>query len=424
MFRSSRFFASLALVGAFLVSGIFQVFAQSAVNPFEQMDSGVRDCVKNALGEARYNELASGASFAEEDGSKIKSANCFQSYSRPVSEPVLETPQKSETPSREEVKPEGVESSGTQLDPKMETCMRETFGEERHNAMKKGEIQPTEEEMKKGKTCFTKTGQEIPRVEESPGKEMSDKTMQCMKLAIGEKRFEQMMKGEIEPSPEDRAAAERCFGGKNYAAAPQPEMKMSAEIMSCLKNAVGEARFNAISAGQDRPTSVEEEKGRFCFEKEKKKGDSAAKVLPPDPKEVPFIKEDKATVEITKVEAGDTTITIEGVGPKNSVIDIYIYSEPTRVSVATAQNGAWLYKLEKELGGVHTAYAAAKKKGETVRSPAASIQAVEEAAAATTIPQITEEGLNKTRLLAAIIVGFVTLFLAGLFIWFGARRRD
>jgi hypothetical protein len=62
--------------------------------------------------------------------------------------------------------------------------------------------------------------------------------------------------------------------------------------------------------------------------------------------------------KVSRVEAKEQGVLIEGTAPPNSIITVYIYSVPTVVIIQADASGNWKYSLDKPLAdGRHTVYA-------------------------------------------------------------------
>lgn len=92
----------------------------------------------------------------------------------------------------------------------------------------------------------------------------------CVKSAIGEVRYQAISTGQSVPTAEENDKFHRCF--ETYQTTiPERFVPTSTplppEVQSCLKLAVGAQRFYEINSGRSRPTATENEKGRGCFDK-------------------------------------------------------------------------------------------------------------------------------------------------------------
>ncbi|KKR28945.1 MAG: hypothetical protein UT59_C0014G0001, partial [candidate division CPR2 bacterium GW2011_GWD1_39_7] len=81
--------------------------------------------------------------------------------------------------------------------------------------------------------------------------------------------------------------------------------------------------------------------------------------LPEDLKMAPV--SDKMETKNVEINKDNGTLTLSGVADPNTTIYLYIFSEPTVVSVKTDSNGNWTYNLDKKLAsGKHEVYVAVK----------------------------------------------------------------
>jgi hypothetical protein len=148
------------------------------------------------------------------------------------------------------------------------------------------------------------------------------------------------------------------------------------EINSCLEQVVGKDRFIEISSGRSEPTEREKEAARACFEK---LNDVQSKFVPPPATQIPFLNEESEVVNVGDVQQDfgeiggqkvGKNIVLRGKGPPNSVVNIYIFSDPIVVTTKVDENGEWVYELNQPLTGEkHVAYATVRSKdGVVVRS--------------------------------------------------------
>lgn len=339
-----------------------------------QMSPELSSCLKKAIGEARFNEITSGASqpTAEEQS---KGSGCFSGIAKPSAPPTQ--------PSTTNFQPLTTNDKPVvQVDPALEACMQQALGESRFQAIKSGQ-QPTDQEMQAGRSCFEKIGKVPPAV--MVKEQMPPSVVQCLQLAVGKDRFEAISSGASAPTLAERQAGEKCFGASPGPISEGVRPKIDEGLAQCLKAAVGEARFSAISQGEAAPTLDEKSKGEACFQKHKPNMPKTAEtILPPPPEEVPYLPEEPGTIAIESVQTkvstsvtddrvkGETTavaITLAGRGQPNTVVDIHIFSEPETVSTQADSSGQWEYIVDRDIAaGTHRIYATTRTGTRTVRS--------------------------------------------------------
>jgi hypothetical protein len=319
-----------------------------------------RSCVKTALGSdfSWFNNTANpGATGEYERFHKLesKAAECFKNYPPPTStyEPKYF------------------------MSPEMVTCLKNAVGEARFKEISSGASDITPIEREKGQVCFEKFyDQERPKVEYQSSAVLDKNTASCLKIAVGEKRYNQISAGTSTPTPEESAKGRECFGASSSPFAPPPVLKVDTTIKKCVAGSVDKNRLAKIKAGEEEPTEAERNKVSACFSKINKV-QLAFLPLPPD--QIPFLKVDTSVASISGVKTTykkdksgkeKPVVTYNGKGPANKTVDLYFFSDPVVVTVETDANGVWTYNLDVPLdSGDHVAYVAARTEvGEAVRS--------------------------------------------------------
>ena len=259
----------------------------------------------------------------------------------------------------------------------MITCLKNTLGEARFKEISSGKYDPTPLEREKVQTCYAKFYKtERPTVEYQTGATLDKETESCLKIAVGEARYKAISSGGSAPTAQEQNKGQECFGASASPLAPPPILKVSTKIKSCIDSAVSAARLVKIKSGEVEPTEIERNKASACFKNINK---IQLAFLPIPPEQVPFLAIDKAKVAIEKVATTykkDSSgkeipvVTFTGKGLPSSAVDLYFFSDPVVVTVETDANGVWTYNLDVPLEtGDHIAYVAAKTgEGEAVRS--------------------------------------------------------
>ena len=325
-------------------------------------------CLKAAVGEERFNLISSGQ--AQPTPEEMSSGDhCFQGYTTPSQgDPVGAQPSEVAPPP---------------MDPWLEACLRDAVGDERFDAISSGQAQPTDVEKQKGIACFARLGHERPTVVSASDHPVQTEVLQCLKLALGEERFRAIAEGTAHPTLADRERGEKCFGSTPAPISPSPHVVLDETATACLRAAVGEERFNAISSGESAPTPEERVRGEACFEVSQHPGDIAPDVILPLPADqVPYLPENTTAVSVDDVSqddeidssaetsSGDSDVVlIEGTAPPGEIVDIYIHSDTSIVASTEADSsGSWSYTVLGLEQGPHLAYATAKVDGSDARS--------------------------------------------------------
>lgn len=339
------------------------------VDRLAQVDEATLACIKERLNDSELEMmrfLVPTTSEEEEELRKIeeKASICFESYS-------------------EIVKIEEASGKISELSDGVEECLRHEVGDLAFEQINSGLREPTEEEMRRGEKCFEGKYESEIRYQ-TDERELAQDVENCLKLAIGEEKFEQIKKGIAQPTLSEREKVERCFGASPQPFQGRPKFEIPSEIDACLRESVGLERYEAIKSGMSEPTEEERVKGEQCFDK---LNGTQVNFLPAPPEQVPYLTSVPGLVEVSaigekivEVSPGvfDRILIISGSGPPNSLVDIYVFSEPIVVTTKTDANGDWVYEMNQPLEGeTHVAYATARAgTGQIVRSSVFNFQVV------------------------------------------------
>lgn len=147
------------------------------------------------------------------------------------------------------------------------------------------------------------------------------------------------------------------------AAASTASVEAEKPLKDCVLAKLGDVRYKAISSGQSRPTAAEFASMNECFATRNYVLPSTFVPVPPaQVKDQPETK-DVAIQSPTNETAGTTTkLKFKGKAKPNSVVLLYVYSEPLVLSTTADGNGDWSYALEDPLEpGDHEMYAVVAK---------------------------------------------------------------
>lgn len=340
------------LVAGLLLPNSVALFAQDGgtsglTPPAPQLQSDVRDCIEQTIPEDRLKIILADTTQAT-DAERAAIQAC------------MSTPPKNDSG----------DDHHTTLDPQVQACLIAAVGQARFDAISSGQSKPTDAEEQAGHACFDKHGDRAPKVTE--GKHMTDAVKQCIDLAIGHDRFEQIMEGKITPTEADRTAAQTCFGAPVGPMNPDIQQTMNPQLKACLVAAVGQTRFDAITTGANAPTAAELAAGKKCID-QFEENDSTDAILPPAPQEVPFLEIHDNTVSIKTQSIvkknGKNVVNVNGKAKPNSIVDLHIFSKGTTVTVKTNSKGVWSYSFNRSLAkGKHRIFASSKVGTKNVRS--------------------------------------------------------
>lgn len=136
---------------------------------------------------------------------------------------------------------------------------------------------------------------------------------------------------------------------------------------SCIEEVFSVERYVAVNGGTSRPTAEELERAIGCFAPSKYI--LPLNFSPIDPLATKELTVDEATtinklenIAITDGSSDKPTLKISGKAKPNSVIIIYIYSDPIIITTSSDSDGNWQYTLEDPLEpGDHEVYAIVDK---------------------------------------------------------------
>lgn len=235
LLRSFKTALVLPFLAALAISSYF-VFAQTS------LDDKTAACIINIVGEVDYEAFKAGTKQPTEEQKQQIQAQCFSTtITQPPPSPTLS---------------------------EKEACIVAAVGQERFTAFRAGTASPTEAEKALISKCFVVDTTLPPTVVVTPPKQFqSDSSaMKCLKEVLGEARFSEVISGRAQPTQEESQKGASCFSTKPGAIPPPAARAISPTLELCLKSAIGEDRFKAISSGADKPTAEEQQKGRACFE--------------------------------------------------------------------------------------------------------------------------------------------------------------
>lgn len=314
-----------------------------------------------------------------------------------------------------------------------EQCLISSIGNIAYREIYEGRRTPTQNEYLWFQKCHGAVQKNIISLL-SVNEKLPTETVACLKKTLGSNLYQQVYSGQAEIPRNLKRNVEICFGAK-----PQPfEQGTSYQtpqvVKDCLYNTVGEAKYNDVVSGKTQPSQEEKEKVQQCFANLNK---DQQKFLPPPPEQVPFFDEDegikfeKADQEKKQVKKKvyGGKLTLSGKAQPNTIITIYIYSDPIVVTTKTDENGDWVYEMQKPLDeGKHVAYALVKSGNENyVRSSVINFDVL--AADEEPTPQVfmEEEKASDTQkrfiYYSVGVVILITLIVTGGIYFFYTRKK-
>ncbi len=162
----------------------------------------------------------------------------------------------------------------------VESCLRAALGDDRFEAFASGHSEPTAEEMSKIEQCFDSYYGSVPDFTSPPDSDyysvdFTPEAESCLRAALGDARFEAFASGQADLTAEEMSKVEQCFGYdgpiSEFPSSPEfedyPEEYFPPEVIECLIDAVGEERFYALDSELAEPTAEEMSKALACLEK-------------------------------------------------------------------------------------------------------------------------------------------------------------
>ncbi len=253
--------------------------------------------------------------------------------------------------------------------------------------------------------------------------DLPETAISCLKSVLGIKLYDEVNRGEKEVPYELKGEVNKCFGVPTKPFEATTGYKAPEVVLTCLEKALGKDVYQSIKNGSRPPSADEMKKGSACFDE---LNEIQKKFIPPPVEQVPFITEDNEKVNLADAKqevskkrnkVTDSKIIFSGLGPADSVVTIYIFSDPVVVTTKTDENGEWVYELKDPVtGGKHIAYATTRTDGGDVRSSIFNFEVeaaepdlkdlyVEEVKVATTI--------SKYMVFSLVILGVGLIILLG-----------
>ncbi len=263
---------------------------------------------------------------------------------------------------------------------KKEACLIKSIGESAYREIYEGRRIPTQNEHLWFEKCYGQVQKDSVNLLSNDEK-IASETDSCLKRTLGGALFKKVKSGQTEVPYNLKKSVDICFGID-----PQPfeqgtTYKIPETVKECLYNSVGEVRLNEIISGTTQASLEELEKTESCFAK---LNEVQKKFLPPPPEQIPFLDENDSVLLIqakqekktVKQEIYGGKLTLSGKATPNTIVSIYIYSDPIVVTTKTDENGDWVYEMQKPLEeGKHVAYALVKsEKSGFIRSSVLNFQ--------------------------------------------------
>lgn len=147
------------------------------------------------------------------------------------------------------------------------------------------------------------------------------------------------------------------------AAASTASVEAEKPLKDCVLLKLGDERYKAISSGESRPTATEFASINQCFSTRNFVLPSGFVPVPPSQvKDKPESKDISVKSPVNESSGSTTKLKFQGKAKPNTLVLLYVYSEPLVLSTTSDSNGDWSYALEDPLQpGNHEIYAVVDK---------------------------------------------------------------
>ena len=312
--------------------------------------------------------------------------------------------------------------SATTVRSSTEQCLVEKLGLSRYQEISSSVDVASKKELFNSSGCFTKPEQ----ITYQTKNELDPNVESCLRVVLSDDRVEALKNGQ-KLSASEKILGRECFSVTEEGTKPPQKISASQETITCLEKAVGTQRYQEIQQGEN-PTSEERKASQSCFSELE---ETQREILPTPVELMPFVPQaqsrENASVAAVSIQDRETknTLTLSGTAVPNSIVDIYIFSDPIVVSTTADANGNWSYELYYHLPeGNHKAYTIVdhpdqgKIKSELVAFDVVYAQTFEDDVAISNLISVTPVSQNASKVyvgLALIIVSVALMALLGIY---------
>jgi hypothetical protein len=224
---------------------------------------------------------------------------------------------------------------------------------------------------------------------------------------------------------------------------PPPSVAADSPIRTCIIAKITQARFDAINSGQSRPTTAEFAAMQLCFAPQNFEVPSNFVTVAPNKT---IIKAQPVSEVVTVATAATVTTKVNnnsvdvlkfsGKAKPNSIVLLYLFSEPLVISTSSNADGEWSYSLKDPMApGKHEAYALVDKGSGTYERSSVFGFAIAKASAASSNPNgyslkiepnvgTATDSNSATMLYVGGIAGLVVVTLAVLTVFLVRRKKN
>lgn len=235
-----------------------------------------------------------------------------------------------------------------------EQCLLDRLGYSRYQQLATSQDTATRAELYESSGCFTQPE----KISIQSAGNLDPYVESCLRVVLSDERVSDLNEGK-KLSATEKVQARACFNYSDQGTQPPTVVSAAPETVSCLEQALGSDRFKALQNGEE-PSSQELANAQECLGLAEI---TQHEILPVPIEVLPFIpnvtNSQDASVKTVSLQDRETknTLTLSGTAVPNSVVDIYLFSDPIVVSTTADANGNWSYELYYHLPeGSHKAY--------------------------------------------------------------------
>ena len=163
------------------------------------------------------------------------------------------------------------------------------------------------------------------------------------------------------PAPSNTSTGETSESGsetEENSTTQTPNLQNNPTAQNCIIAAIGKTRYDAINNGSVRPTLEEINKFNSCFANSNYiLPSNFAPVAPTAIKELPKNTEIIINNPKNETKEDKEVLTLSGTAKPNSLVIIYVFSDPLVLTTTANESGEWTYVLEDPIEpGSHEIY--------------------------------------------------------------------
>ena len=310
------------------------------------------------------------------------------------------------------------------FEPQTITCLESQMGKDRLVRELENPELITIADRNQAAPCFF-----APQIlEYSTSVQVDNETALCLRLAVDETTLKSYLSGQTRPDLQRHIPIRECLQTTRGLLQTPMILQTPQTVQHCLYQTLSPTIWQEIINGEREPTEQQRNQAQTCFGMINQYQRS---FLPLLPDQIVFAEEKPNQIQVDNVrvtaleipdQVGDPdqpVIQLTGSGPPNTIIDVYVFSQPIVISTATDDSGQWLYQLNYHIPpGDHQAIAVARVDEGYIKSEPFNFTARRVKQTASAISQdisisAVRSGLSSR--LNQILIGFLVLMF-GLFL--------